>query len=134
MIEDFLKWLDDNDYLKYGDWDYEIIKEQYVHSNKISWIKSIINQHFLISNSMVWYDEWENIYKCTFSVNWFKDIDTETLNKKFMKNNYKIVNIKVKKVLTNPFSISTSTVTSYVSNRNKFDYTIEIGEIDDTED
>lgn len=134
MIEDFLKWLDDNDYLKYGDWDYEIIKEQYVHSNKISWIKSIINQHFLISNSMVWYDEWENTYKCTFSVNWFKDIDTETLNEKFMKNNYKIVNIKVKKVLTNPFSISTSTVTSYVSNRNKFDYTIEIGEIDDTED
>lgn len=134
MIEDFLKWLDDNDYLKDDDWNYEIIKEQYVHSNKISWIKNIINQHFLISNSITWYDEWENTYKCTFSVNWFKDIDTEKLNEKFMKNNYKIVNVKVKKVLTNPFSISTSAVTSYVSNRNKFDYTIEIGEIDDTED
>lgn len=134
MIEDFLKWLDDNDYLKDDDWNYEIIKEQYIHSNKISWIKSIVNSYFLISDSITWFDEWENTYKCTFNTNWFKDFDSERLNEKFMKNNYRIINVRIKKIQTNPYSFSTTSVTTYISNRDKYEYTIEIGEVDVEED
>lgn len=135
MIEDFLKWLDENEYLKDDNWDYEIIKEQYLHSNVMEKIGKIINSYYYISNSVVWYDEWEDIYKCTFSTNWFKDIDTEVLNEKLNEIKMNIINVKLVKKQINPYSSSTINTTTFYSNRDKYEYTFEIGEIEyDEED
>ena len=131
MIEDFLKWLDDNEYLKDDDWNYEIITEQYLHSNIMDKIKKIFNSYYYISDSVVWYDEWENTYKCTFTVNWFKDVDTERLNEKLNKKNLQILNVKINKKQQNPYSFSTISTTTYYSNRDKYDYTFEIGVVED---
>lgn len=134
MIEDFLKWLDENEYLKDDDWNYEIITEQYLHSNIMDKIKKIFNSYYYISDSVVWYDEWENTYKCTFSSNWFKDTDTEVLNEKLNDIKMNIINVKLVKKQQNPYSFVTPISTTFYSNRDKYEYTFEIGEIDDTED
>lgn len=134
MIEDFLKWLDENEYLKDDDWNYEIITEQYLHSNIMDKIKKIFNSYYYISDSVVWYDEWENTYKCTFSSNWFKDTDTEVLNEKLNDIKMNIINVKLVKKQQNPYSFATAISTTFYSNRDKYEYTFEIGEIDDTED
>ena len=62
-MEDFLKWLDENEYLKDDGLNYKIITEQYLHSNIIDKIKNIFDSYYHIYNTMVWYEEWENIYK-----------------------------------------------------------------------
>ena len=134
MIEDFLKWLDENEYLKDDDWNYEIITEQYLHSNIMDKIKKIFNSYYYISDSVVWYDEWENTYKCTFSVNWFKDTDTEVLNEKLNDIKMNIINVKLVKKQQNPYSSITLSTTTFYSSRDKYEYTFEIGEINDTED
>lgn len=143
MIEDFLKWLDDNEYLKDDDWNYEIITEEYLHSNVMNKIKRIFNSYYHIFNTVVWYDEWKNTYKCTFSANWFKDIDTEVLNEKLNDIKLNIINVKLVKKQQNPYSVtqrnphsatSLSTTTFY-SNRDVYNYTFEIGEFEyDEED
>ena len=129
-MEDFLKWLDENEYLKDDDLNYEIITEQYLHSNIIDKIKNIFDFHYLISNTVVWYEEWENIYKCIFSNNWFKDTDSEVLNEKLNDIGLNIVNIKIvrKQQNPNPYLITYNT-TTYYSNRDKYEYVFEIGEI-----
>lgn len=127
-MEDFLKWLDENEYLKDDDLNYKIITEQYLHSNIIDKIKNIFDSYYHIYNTMVWYEEWENIYKCTFSNNWFKDTDTEVLNEKLNDIGLNIVNIKIvrKQQNPNPYTYNTTT---YYSNRDKYEYVFEIGEI-----
>ena len=129
-MEDFLKWLDENEYLKDDDLNYKIITEQYLHSNIIDKIKNIFDSYYHIYNTMVWYEEWENIYKCTFSNNWFKNTDTEVLNEKLNDIGLNIVNIKIvrKQQNPNPYSITYNT-TTYYSNRDKYEYVFEIGEI-----
>lgn len=129
MIEDFLKWLDENEYLKDDNWDYEIIKEQYLHFNVMEKIRKIFNSYYYISNSVVWYDEWEDTYKCTFSINWFKNTDTEALNEKLNEIKMNIINVKLVKKQINPYSSTTINTTTFYSNRDKYEYTFEIGEI-----
>ena len=119
MIEDFLKWLDENEYLKDDNWDYEIIKEQYLHSNVMEKIGKIINSYYYISNSVVWYDEWEDTYKCTFSTNWFKDTDTEALNEKLNEIKMNIINVKLVRKQQTPYSSTTIYTTTFYSNRDK---------------
>lgn len=137
MMEEFLKWLDENEYLKDDDLNYEIITEQYLHSNVIDKIKTIFDFHYLISNTVVWYEEWENIYKCTFSTDWFKDIDTEALNEKLNDIKLNIVNVRVIKKQQKPYSTSTFyktyptiDTTFYSNNRDRYEYTFEIGEFE----
>lgn len=130
-MEDFLKWLDENGYLsKDDDLNYKIITEQYLHSNIIDKIKNIFDSYYHIYDTMVWYEEWENIYKCTFSNNWFKDTDTEVLNEKLNDIGLNIVNIKIvrKQQNPNPYSITYNTTTSVIG-INKYEYVFEIGEI-----
>lgn len=129
-MEDFLKWLDENEYLKDDGLNYKIITEQYLHSNIIDKIKNIFDSYYHIYNTMVWYEEWENIYKCTFSNNWFKDTDTEVLNEKLNDIGLNIVNIKIvrKQQNPNPYSITYNTTTSVIG-INKYEYVFEIGEI-----
>lgn len=132
MIENFLKWLYENEYLKDDDLDYETIMEQYLHSNAMDKIKKIFDSYFYVSNSVVWYDEYENAYKCTFSTNWFKDINTKALNEKLNNIKMNIINIELIKKQQNPYSISTfyNTTTFYSSNRDRYEYTFEIGEFE----
>lgn len=129
MIEDFLKWLDENKYLKDDNWDYEIIKEQYLHSNVMDKIKKIFNSYYYVSNSVVLYDEFKDTYKCTFSTNWFKDTDTEALNEKLNNIKLNIVNVKLIKKQQNPYSFTTLSTTTFYSNVDKYEYTFEIGEL-----
>lgn len=100
-MEDFLKWLDENRYLsKDDDLNYEMITKQYLHSNVMDRIKRIFDSHYHITNTVVWYEEWENIYKCTFSTNLIKDIDTEALNNKLNDIKMNIINVKLTKKTT----------------------------------
>ena len=121
-MEEFLKWLDENKYLKDDDLNYKIITEQYLHSNVIDRIKSIFDSYYL--NTVVWYEEWENIYKCTFSTNLIKDIDTEALNEKLNDINMNIVNVRLTKKEQNSYPLST---TSFYFNNIKYEYVFEIG-------
>ena len=123
-MEDFLKWLDENEYLKDDDLNYKIITEQYLHSNIIDKIKNIFDSYYHIYNTMVWYDEWENIYKCTFTTNFIEDIDTEALNEKLNDINMNIVNVRLIKKEQNTNSLST---TFFSINVCKYEYAFEIG-------
>lgn len=134
MLKEFLEWLDENEYLKDDNWNYEIIEEQYLHQNVMDWIKNIFNNYYLISSSVVWFDEWENTYKCTFSVNWFKDVDTERLNEKLKNKNLYVMNVRINKKQQNPYSLVTAVTTTYYSNRDKYDYIFEIGVLEDDEE
>lgn len=125
-MEEFLKWLDENGYLKDDDLNYEIITEQYLHSNVMDRIKNIFDSYYHISNTVVWYDEWENTYKCIFSSNLIEDIDTETLNEKLNNIKMNIINVRLSKKQQNPYSLSTTTF--YIS-VDKYEYSFEIGEI-----
>lgn len=129
MLKEFLEWLDENEYLKDDNWNYEVIEEQYLHQNVMDKIKKIFNSYYYVSNSVVWYDEWEDTYKCTFSTNWFKDTDTEALNEKLNNIKMNIVNVKLIKKQQNPYSLVTSVTTTFYSNRDKYEYTFEIGEL-----
>ena len=127
MMEDFLKWLDENRYLsKDDDLNYEIIIEQYLHFNIIDKIKNIFDLHYHIPNTIVWYDEWENTYKCTFTTNLIRDIDTETLNNKLNDIKMNIINVRLTKKQQNPYSLST---TSFHISVDKYEYVFEIAEI-----
>lgn len=123
-MEDFLKWLDENEYLKDDDLNYKIITEQYLHSNIIDKIKNIFDSYYHIYNTMVWYEEWENIYKCTFTTNFIEDIDTEALNEKLNDINMNIVNVRLIKKEQNTNSLST---TFFSINVCKYEYAFEIG-------
>ena len=123
-MEDFLKWLDENGYLKDDDLNYKIITEQYLHSNIIDKIKNIFDSYYHIYNTMVWYEEWENIYKCTFTTNFIEDIDTEALNEKLNDINMNIVNVRLIKKEQNTNSLST---TFFSINVCKYEYAFEIG-------
>lgn len=125
-MEEFLKWLDENGYLKDDDLNYEIITEQYLHSNVMDRIKNIFDSYYHISNTVVWYDEWENTYKCIFSSNLIEDIDTEALNEKLNNIKMNIINVRLSKKQQNPYSLSTTTF--YIS-VDKYEYSFEIGEI-----
>lgn len=125
-MENFLKWLDENGYLsKDDDLNYEIITEQYLHFNIIDKIKNIFDSYYHIPNIMVWYEEWENIYKCTFTTNLIKEIDTEALNEKLNDINMNIVNVRLSKKEQNSYPLST---TSFYFNNIKYEYVFEIGE------
>lgn len=126
-MEEFLKWLDENGYLKDDDLNYEIITEQYLHSNIINKIKNIFDSYYRIYNTMVWYDEWENIYKCIFTTNLIEDIDTEALNEKLNDINMNIVNVRLIKKEQNTHSLSTTTFRINVC---KYEYAFEIGEFE----
>lgn len=126
-MEEFLKWLDENGYLKDDDLNYEIITEQYLHSNIIDKIKNIFDSYYHIYNTMVWYDEWENIYKCTFTTNFIEDIDTEALNEKLNDINMNIINVRLIKKEQNTNSLSTTTY--FRINVCKYEYVFEIAEI-----
>lgn len=123
-MEEFLKWLDENGYLKDDDLNYEIIIEEYLHFNIIDKIKNIFDSYYHIYNTMVWYDEWENIYKCTFTTNFIEDIDTEALNEKLNDINMNIVNVRLIKKEQNTNSLST---TIFSINVCKYEYAFEIG-------
>lgn len=123
-MEDFLKWLDENGYLKDDDLNYEIIIEEYLHFNIIDKIKNIFDSYYHIYNTMVWYEEWENIYKCTFTTNFIEDIDTEALNEKLNDINMNIVNVRLIKKEQNTNSLST---TFFSINVCKYEYAFEIG-------
>lgn len=124
-MEEFLKWLDENEYLKDDDLNYEMITEQYLHFNIIDKIKNIFDSYYH-SNTMVWYDEWENTYKCIFSTNLIEDIDTEILNEKLNNIKMNIINVRLTKKQQNPYSLST---TSFYISVDKYEYAFEIGEI-----
>lgn len=133
MLENFLEWLDENEYLKDDNWDFEKISEEYLHSDIMDKIKRIFNSYYYITNSVVWYDE--NTYKCTLSANWFKNTDTEVLNEKLNVIKLNITNVKIVKKQQNPYSITALNTTSYYSNRDIYEYTFEIGEFEnDKED
>ena len=109
---------------KGDDLNYEIIIEQYLHFNIIDKIKNIFDLHYHIPNTIVWYDEWENTYKCTFTTNLIRDIDTETLNNKLNDIKMNIINVRLTKKTTK--SLFT---TSFHISVDKYEYVFEIAEI-----
>lgn len=131
MMEDFLKWLDENKYLKDNDLNYEMIIEEYLHFNVIDKIKNTFDSYYHISDTMVWYDEWENTYKCIISTNQFKGINTEALNEKLNDIKMNIINVKLIKRQLNTYSTTAFyNTTTFYSNRDKYEYTFEIGEFE----
>ena len=123
-----LEWLKENKYLKeIKNSEYKTIIKQYSSSKKLEKIKDIFNLYYLISNSVVWFDTENNVFKCTFTTNWYKDTDTERLNEKLKNEKLCITNVKIIKNQRNSY-VSTSIVsTTYYSNRDIYEYEFEIG-------
>lgn len=133
-LKNFLKWLKENNYLK-DVYDLDILFEQYNYNDNCNWIKKKLNSYFLISSSNIFYDEWERVYKYYFTTNYFKTLNTEMINGKLSKENYKIINVKIEKK-SKPYTVTEygfSTV-SYTNARDEYIYELIIGEIDDSDD
>lgn len=123
-----LEWLKENGYLKeIEESEYKTIVKQHLSSRKLNEIKSIFNSYYLISNSVVWFDTENNVFKCTFTTNWYKDTNTERLNEKLKNEKLCITNVKIIKKQRNSY-VSTSMIsTTYYSNRDMYKYEFEIG-------
>lgn len=123
MYSKFFKWLVNNNYIE--DYKYEVIIEKYKRSITAEQIKEIFNWALNLNSAYCFYEEWENKYKCYFTLDSFINVDTRKLNEKLNIENLTIENLIINKKY------------NFVSkdlNKNKFAYEFIIGECDVDDD